>query len=368
MRIVLIIYGSLETLSGGYLYDRQLVEHLRAAGHHVECVSLPWRNYARHLLDNLDGRVLRQIERLAPDLVVEDELNHPSLVWLNRRLRRRVHAPIVSIVHHLRTDEEHPALLLPLYGWVEGAYLRSVDGFIWNSKTTRSNVLHLRGSGADGVVAYPGTGAWATQATTGTRLQPQRPATHRLLFVGNVIPRKRLDVLLRALQNAPRVYTLDVVGSLEIDRVYARQMQALARSLHVEERVRFHGKLADDELAARMEQTDLLVVPSFEGFGIVYLEAMAFGVPVVAATAGAAREIVRDRENGYLVPLGNAAEITRILHRLHGDPALLASLRKGARETFARFPSWQTSGALIEEWLLEFVTTWQSKDGQHLDH
>ena len=49
MRIGLIIYGSLDTLTGGYLYDRLLVEHLRRQGDHVDIISLPWRTYGRHL-------------------------------------------------------------------------------------------------------------------------------------------------------------------------------------------------------------------------------------------------------------------------------------------------------------------------------
>ena len=52
MKIGLIIYGSLDTLSGGYLYDRMLVRELRRAGHQVEIISLPWRSYPAHLADN----------------------------------------------------------------------------------------------------------------------------------------------------------------------------------------------------------------------------------------------------------------------------------------------------------------------------
>ena len=53
MRIGLVIYGALDTLSGGYLYDRKLVEYLRAQDDAVEIISLPWRNYAAHLTDNI---------------------------------------------------------------------------------------------------------------------------------------------------------------------------------------------------------------------------------------------------------------------------------------------------------------------------
>ena len=57
MRLGLLIYGSLDTLSGGYLYDRKLVEHLRRAGDSVEIISIPWRSYPAHLADNFSSRL-----------------------------------------------------------------------------------------------------------------------------------------------------------------------------------------------------------------------------------------------------------------------------------------------------------------------
>ena len=57
LKIGLIIYGSIDTLSGGYLYDRMLVDYLRAQGDTVEIISLPWRNYAAHLTDNFRFRL-----------------------------------------------------------------------------------------------------------------------------------------------------------------------------------------------------------------------------------------------------------------------------------------------------------------------
>ena len=73
------------------------------------------------------------------DVLLQDELNHPSLFGVNRRLRGRVRYPIVSIVHHLRSSEEHPPLLRRLYRQVESLYLNSVDAFIYNSHTTRAS-------------------------------------------------------------------------------------------------------------------------------------------------------------------------------------------------------------------------------------
>ncbi len=107
MRLALLIYGSLETISGGYLYDRMLVEYLQRQGDQVEIISLPWRNYARHLCDNLARSLFKQLDQLRVDVLLQDELNHPSLFWVNRRLDGAV--PIVSIVHHLRSSELRPS-------------------------------------------------------------------------------------------------------------------------------------------------------------------------------------------------------------------------------------------------------------------
>src|SRR4030067_2558961 len=134
MRIGLLISGSLDTLSGGYLYDRLLVDYLRRCGDRVEILSIPWRNYARHLGDNLSPALFRRLRDLKVDLLLQDELNHPSLAWLNARLKPTIRYPLVAIVHHLRSSEARQAWQNRLYRWVEGHYLRNPDGFICDAR------------------------------------------------------------------------------------------------------------------------------------------------------------------------------------------------------------------------------------------
>ena len=166
MKVGLVIYGSLDTLSGGYLYDRKLVEYLRAHGDTVEIISLPWRNYASHLTDNFWFRFphsnviaspngAKQSQNNQPfDILIQDELNHPSLIAANRG---RHPYPIVSLVHHLRCSELRPKWQNIFYRFVEKKYLQSADGFIFNSKTTQGVVHGLIGDGKPNVVAYPPT-------------------------------------------------------------------------------------------------------------------------------------------------------------------------------------------------------------------
>src|SRR5512139_3019874 len=157
MRVGLIIYDSLDTISGGYLYDRQLVDYLRSCGDTVEVFSLPRRNDARHMLDNFSSDLYRRVGNAELDVLLEDELTHPSLLRLNRQLRGQVRYPLVSIVHHLRSCEAHPSTLRSGYRWIERRYLASVDAFICNSETTQRAIAAAldRTELARSVVAYP---------------------------------------------------------------------------------------------------------------------------------------------------------------------------------------------------------------------
>src|SRR5678815_595751 len=98
MRVGLVVYGGLETVTGGYLYDRQLVDFLTARGDTVEVVSLPSASYARALVNSLSPAVGRRLDGLRVDILLQDELCHPALL----RSRR---CPVVAVVHLLRSDE-----------------------------------------------------------------------------------------------------------------------------------------------------------------------------------------------------------------------------------------------------------------------
>jgi glycosyltransferase involved in cell wall biosynthesis len=354
VRVGLVIYGSLATVSGGYLYDRKLVDYLQRRGDRVEIIALPWRNYGRHLVDNFSADLLRRLNG-GYDVLLQDELNHPSLAWANGRLRRGAHPPIVAIVHHLRASERRSAWQNWLYRRVERRYLRTVDGFIFNSQTTRRAVEELAGMNRPHVVAYPG-GDRLTPATPTPVAERAGQNPFRLLFVGNVIPRKGLHVLVDALARVPGDWRLTVAGSLAVDPVYVRRARELAEAGGVGDRIIWRGSLDDDALAAEMAAAHVLAVPSeYEGFGIVYLEGMGFGLPALATTAGAAAEIVADGGNGYLVPPGNAAALAGRIATLMRDRDRLAAMSATALSDYARRPTWADTTATIGAFLDSLV-------------
>lgn len=358
MRFGLVIYGSLENLSGGYLYDRNLVAYLRSQGDAVEVISLPWQNYPQHLGHNFLPELRRRLAGLQVDVLLQDELNHPSLFVLNGWLRPRVRYALVSIVHHLRSSERHPRPLLWLYRRVEQAYLRRVDGFIFNSLTTRQTVQKLRPGPLSGVIAYPAGDRFKERlGLEQITARAHAPGPLRLLFVGNLIPRKGFGLLVQALRRLPpSAWQLQVAGRLDADPQYARRVFQWVQAAGLAPRVQFLGPLRVEQLAQAYRHNQVLVVPSsYEGFGIVYLEAMGFGLVPVATTRGAAGEIITPGENGFLVAPEQPEALAVVLERLLRDRDTLAVLSLAAWRRFDEFPTWQESAAAARHYLIQEI-------------
>ena len=357
LRVGLVIYGSLEFPSGGFLYDRMLVESLRQAGDEVQVISLPWESYGRCMAHNFDRGIRARLRAWQGDLLLQDELVHPSLFLQNRGLRQALSVPLVSIVHHLASSERegmvcHGAVLL-----AERAYLRSIDGFIFNGEVTRAAVEELRGRPCSAVVAHPAGDR--LDGMTGFEREPpsSRDRPLRVLFIGSLIPRKGLLTLLESLaMSAAEEWVLTVVGSRTADRAHARRVDRFVRERGLQDRVRMKDHLDDGQLAAELRTHHVLAVPSsYEGFGIVYLEAMGFGVVPIGSTAGGAAEIIEDGTSGFLVPPGDSRALAEVIHRLGSDRDLLASCRRAARRRFLQFPGWARRMAEVREWLHSFV-------------
>lgn len=354
MHVGLLIYGHLDTVSGGFIYDRNLVRYLRQAGDRVEVISLPWRRYGLSLLDNLNPALRRRLTQGTFDVLLEDELVHPSCFWLNQRLRPRLGSPVIAIVHHLRCRERHPALLRRLYREVEKRYLASVDAFICVSRTTAQDVEDLVGRARPLVVASPGRdGLPGAISRAEISARATAPGPFNLIFVGNLIPRKELHTLLAALASLPRQdWHLTVAGSLTMDAAYVEGIRRQIKDASLTSRVTLLGALPAGELAARCAASHLLAVPSsYEGFGIVYLEGMQFGLPAIAGDAGAAKEIITHGENGFLVPAGNPEALACHLEPLIRDRELLLKMSLAAHGAAQAHPSWSDSAVRVRGFL-----------------
>lgn len=348
MKIGLVIYGSIDTLSGGYMYDRMMVEYLRTQGDTVEIISLPWRNYAAHLADNFSFKLPPNL-----DILIQDELNHPSLIGANRGEHPY---PVISLVHHLRCSELRPKWQNDLYRVVEKKYLQSVDGFIFNSKTTKRVVNSLIGSSKPDVVAYPPTDRFGDAISEEAIEERGKKKELSVLFLGNVMGRKGLHTLLEAARLSTFDLRLDIVGSLTSEPEYTKQMQEYIAQNNLSSFVFLHDSLNNQPLIDKLKNAHVLVVPSsYEGFGIVYLEGMGFGLPAIGTTAGAASEVIRDGVDGFLIQPGDAHSLATKLQFMNERRDVLIQMSLAARSRYLAQPKWNQTANQIREFLLSFV-------------
>jgi len=132
------------------------------------------------------------------------------------------------------------------------------------------------------------------------------------------------------------------------------RLQALAKSLALNDHVHFLRGLSEEHIAACYSRADIFALPSTgEGFGLVFLEAMAFGKPVVATRAGGATDVVKDGESGLLVEPQNSQALAATLARLLRDPALRVRLGSFAATTVRRDFSFSSFTARLESYLRE---------------
>lgn len=345
MHIGLVVPGDLSTATGGFVYDRQLADHLRRQGDTVEVIQLPGRSYARRLAANLDPRVGRRLDRPV-DLLVEDELCHPSLLW-----DRRPDVPRVALVHHLLSSE--PRRLAPVYRLAERRYLQGIHGVVCSSETTSGTVKALVDK-TSVLVARPAGDRLDPDLTPGAvEARAREPGPLRVIFLGRVTPRKGLEPLVRGLAQLPAgTWRLVAIGDLTADRGYAKRVRRLAHERGVGSNVRLAGQLPDAAVADELARSHLLAVPSrYEGFGIAYLEGMGFGLPALATKAGGAGEVVTEGVTGWLVPPDDPWAVAAAVGTVLDDRERLASMGCAALARYDAHPSWADTAEQIRSYL-----------------
>lgn len=379
---------------GGYeLTWASSVAHLRGAGHEVRVLttdhrspSLPpgareapdvhrelrwyWREHDfpplggadRVRLERHNARVLRRhLRELSPDAVAWWALGGMSLSLVERV--RRAGIPAVGVVGDLwmlygpQVDGWTRALgRRPLLGRLAAVALglpAATDlgraaRWLFASEHLRQRCLAERGPLEDTALAHPGVDRDAFAA------REARTWRGRLLCVGRLDERKGVHVALEALEGLPPAFTLRVVGSG--DPSYARSLARRAGAGALEGRVEISPQLPQRELADVYAGADALVFPVLwpEPWGLVPLEAMACGTPVVATGTGGSAEYLEDGENCLLFEPGDAAGLAAAVQRLAGDPALRARLRRAGLATAARYGERDYNEA-IERALVEVV-------------
>ncbi len=161
-----------------------------------------------------------------------------------------------------------------------------------------------------------------------------------VLFIGRIEPLKGIDKLMKAIAKLEnqRNKRLIILGGDEYSNNQVKELKRLAVELAIDKNVVFHGSVRQEELPLFYSCADVCVVPSYyETFGLVTLESLACGTPVVAADVGVAGSVIKDGYNGYLVKSNNSDDLAEKIERVLSRTDKNLKDRKSIRETVKHY-------------------------------
>jgi D-inositol-3-phosphate glycosyltransferase len=311
------------------------------------------------LLEHLDVFETAVLEFNARDGATYDVLH--SHYWLSglvgEKLKVAWNVPHVTMFHTLGEvknrssyNEHETALRIES----EAAVIAGADRVICATDQERSFIRQLYGADSDKVTVIP----------LGVDLDRFRPTAKNLarealglkderivLFVGRIEPLKGVDILIdaAALLDSDVDCSVLIVGGDESSEAQVQKLQDLARDRGIGHRVAFVGAVDHEQLPLYYNAADVCVVPShYESFGLVAIEAMASGVPVVASRVGGLTGTVKDGETGYLIPWLCPEPFAERIELLLDNEPLRQSLGEAAREAVGRYRWENVAGAVLD--------------------
>jgi len=335
-----VVPGRIDLRTGGYIYDRRIVDGLRERGWRVELRELdgdfPFPSVtalsdARRALASFDDGTIVIVDSLAlgalPDALTSEKAR--------LRIVGLVHLPLAA---DIGLDANAAERLLVH----ERRALAAVRLVVVTGGAT-VGLLELHGvPRAKIAVIEPGADrAPLARGSDGVVLQ--------LLCVATLNRGKGHDILFRAL--APlrtRAWQLTCVGSAARDPAAAASLRAALRHLELEQRVALAGEADAAGVASAYDRADLFVTATLrETFGMAVAEALARGLPVIGTQTGAISQLVGD-DAGIVVPPGDVVALSAALARVLDDGALRARLAAGARRARDRLPTWEQAIGRME--------------------
>jgi glycosyltransferase involved in cell wall biosynthesis len=331
-RLAFVLPGPLNRRTGGSIYDRKVVDGLRAQGYDVDVVELSGAYpFPSDAVRREAGEKFARIDDGTTTIV--DGLAFGVLPEVAEREGRRLR--LVALVHHPLADEtglrgsERDALMES-----EKSALEHAQVVIVTSNFTRRRLLDYCVAPERVHVILPG----ADPAPLAER-NLERDLV--LLCPASLIPRKGHSELFRALAGvADLKWRLICAGKTELDAACAANVRSLADELGIGPRVTFLGEVGEAEMGRLYAEADLLVLAShYEGYGMVVGEAIARGLPVVTTTGGALCETLPEGA-GLACEPGDVRGLCENLRRVLSDRMLYERLALGARAARNTLPSW----------------------------
>ena len=340
------IPGDIDTQSGGYGYDRRLMRELRLQGRKVTHLELG-SSYPSPSVSHAAQAALTLANLPANCVVIMDGL---ALGAMDTAVIAGLRPDLVALIHHP----------LALEGDLESVRKE------WLFNNERENLRHARRV----IVPSPHTALLLVSdyGVPTELITVARPGIDRIqsvskqvdppliLAVGIQVPRKGHDVLLRALAEIRQLSWQAVIAGPALDREYASRILSLTKELGLTERVTIAGQVSDEDMAELYRSATVFALATrFEGYGMVFAEAMAHGLPIISCNVGAVADTVPEGA-GLLVQAEEPMAFGAALARLLNSPSLREEMSSAALVASANLISWKESAQLVSE-MLDLIPT-----------
>jgi D-inositol-3-phosphate glycosyltransferase len=322
---------------GMSVYIRELASHLGKQGHTVDVYTRAHDPRDPQIVDlgenarliHLRAGIDEEIHKLAlyshlPDFACNTEsfrknnglkyelvFSHYWLSsWVGKYLQQWWHVPHITMFHTLGAiknaigiGEDEPELRIV----TEKEAVKNCQQIIATTEQEKRALIRHYGALPEKISVIPcGVNLELFQPIDKGRARQQLGLTDGkiILFVGRIEPLKGLDQLIRAMPHLPNIRGLKlvIIGGDEYSQHEIERLQGLSSELHLKESVTFRGLIKHEQLPYFYSAADACVVPSYyESFGLVALESLACGTPVVATDVGDLKNIIRQGETGYVL-------------------------------------------------------------------
>ncbi len=342
MRVLFVIPGDINLPTGGYRYDREIINAWKTTGVDIKLISINGNYPFPSEAEKQDA--IAQVDTFPKaDIAVVDGLLGGISPGFLQKLCKIM--PVVALIHHpLCLENGLDEATAQSLKQSEKQGLEFISNIITTSPTTSKTVAELFGFNTDKIhTVLPGVDRSATSTGNDDR-------TINLLCVGSVIKRKGHKDLLLALSKLTHLdWRLDCIGSTNFDKILFDELQMIIKQEKLTGKIKFHGGVTEEALEKACSKTDVFVLPSlFEGYGMAYAEAIVRGIPVIGTIAGAIPETVPEN-CGILVKPSDVSSLANALETMISNETLRAQYKNNAIVEEPNFPTWKNSAKQFVE-------------------
>ncbi len=365
MNKVIFFSGANPPQTGGELYNFKLSQYLEQQGWQQEYVSLhEKKHYLRLSKIPFFGDILASLifaiilfKYRGRGILVEDHYFSKYLFLTNIIHRVFFKSKIVVIVHLFYSYDSSDKCYLRRFinRTIEKIRLSFADLIITSSEYSKSEIVSV-GINPDLVhVLSPGLDREKYNILSSSLKSDSK----KILCVGNYVSRKGIIYLIEAFSQIERQnVTLHLVGNRKNNSSYYNKLKNAVEKLKLTECVVFHDGSNQENIKHLYASADIFVLPSLkETFGIVFLEAMHYGLPIITTNVSAMPELIEEGKNGFLVPPGDSQALAKAISTLIENSDLIEKMGETGRKKVATSYYWEQSG-------FKFVSILESLKGE----